>query len=383
NVSSFDTDWHHVAVTYDGSIARMYIDGVLDASAGKAISVATSNKQLLIGLGYGGREYGKPEARLNGQLDELRLSTIARTEFTTTPYANQPQTISLAANARPSGVQQWDTLSDTQLAGGGTVTYRLSNDGGVSWLYWDGADWSVSSDLAQANTTAVVTANFAALPINFNGLRWQAIMSGNGFEQVALDGVSAEATSDTTQPSVNPTTISAYTSNGGSQFNAGEWTNGASPYFTWDNGVDAGSGVYGYCVYLGSDNSADPTTTKGILGVSPVDGGGHCPFVVAANELDLAVAGMLGSPLVSDTNSYYLILRTIDRAGNTTASSTQFDFRFDNTEPNNPGFITAPSGYINTKDVEMTWEVSGGSAATDDHSGVIGLQYRIGPSGTW
>jgi len=92
---------------------------------------------------------------------------------------------------------------------------------------------------------------------------------------------------------------------------------------------------------------------------------------------------MLGSPLVSDTNSYYLTLRTIDRAGNTTASSTQFDFRFDNTEPNNPGFITAPSGYINTKDVEMTWEVSGGSAATDDHSGVVGLQYRIGPSGTW
>jgi len=31
----------------------------------------------------------------------------------------------------------------------------------------------------------------------------------------------------------------------------------------------------------------------------------------------------------------------------------------------------------------MTWEVSGGSAATDDHSGVVGLQYRIGPSGTW
>jgi hypothetical protein len=382
-ISTFDTSWHQVAVTYDGSIARMYIDGALDASAGKAITVASSSKPLLIGVGYGGREYGKPEARFNGQLDELRLSNTVRTSFTTTPYSDQPQTVSLAANARPSGVQHWDSLSDTQLAGGGTISYRLSNDGGSTWLYWDGAAWSESSSLNQANTTVVVTANFASFPVTFQGLRWQAIMSGNGFEQVALDGVSAEATSDTTEPNSNASNIAAFVSNGGSSFADSEWTNGASPYFTWDAASDTESGVYGYCLYLGTDNSADPITTKGLLGTSPADGGGHCPFVVSGVEVDLAAAGLLDSPLVSDTNPYYLRIKTIDVAGNVTSGVTQFSFRFDNTPPNNPGFITAPSSYVNTKDVEMTWQTAGGSAASDDHSGVIGLQYRIGPSGIW
>ncbi|MCA9327662.1 hypothetical protein KDA14_03995, partial [Candidatus Saccharibacteria bacterium] len=383
NQTSWDSQWHHVATTFDGTNAHMYVDGVLDTSTTKLMQVQTSDHPLLIGMGFGGREYGKPEARFNGDIDELRLSNTVRSTFTDTPYSADPQTVTLNTAARTSGVWHWDTFDHTQLPTGGNITYRLSADDGATWLYWDGTDWATSSNPTLSNTTAVITAHFDAFPVTFYGLKWQAVLQGDGSEQVSLDGVNAEATSDTTMPASNPSNIVAYKANGGTQLTAGSWTNGSSPYFSWDAGSDAGSGIYGYCAYLGTDQTANPVTTKGLLGTSPALTGGNCSFVVPGTSLDLATPGMLGTALTTSNSQYYLTLRAIDNAGNVTNSSIQFSFRFDNTPPNNPGFITAPSGFVNTKDIEMTWPTSGGSAPSDANSGLVGLQYRIGSSGTW
>jgi hypothetical protein len=92
---------------------------------------------------------------------------------------------------------------------------------------------------------------------------------------------------------------------------------------------------------------------------------------------------MLGTALTTSNDPVYLTLRSIDRAGNVMNSSVQFSFRFDNTPPTNPSFITAPSGFVNSKDITMTWPTTGPSAPSDAQSGLTGLQYRIGPSGTW
>ncbi|MCA9324555.1 hypothetical protein KDA23_00595 [Candidatus Saccharibacteria bacterium] len=383
NKATWDTNWHHVAVTFDGTNAKMYIDGVLDNSTSKLMQVNTSNHPLLIGYGYGGREYGKPEARFKGSLDEIRLSNIARTSFTDTPYSTASQTLTLNDAVRTSGVWHWDSFSQTQLPNGGTINYRLSNDDGASWLYWDGSSWSTSNNASLSNSPAVITSHFDEFPVTFDGMKWQAVFNGDGTEQVALDGVSAQSTSDAVVPSVAPSNLQAYKANGGSALSAGAWTNSSSPYFTWDPGTDADSGVYGYCAYLGTDNSADPVTAKGLLGTSPLDTGGNCAFIVSGNSLDLATPSYLGAALTSSNSSYYLTLKTIDKAGNVGATTAQFNFKFDNTPPSNPGFITAPSGFINTKDVQMSWSTAGASAPDDSNSGVAGLQYRIGPSGTW
>ena len=381
--STFDTDWHHVAATYDGAAMKLYIDGAQNASTASNIVVANSTRNLLIGKTYGGREFGKPVGMFDGKLDEIRLSSVARTAFTTNPYADSPQTIQLATAVRKSGVWHWDTLSHTDSGNGGTIMYRLSADDGVTWKYWDGIGWATSNSLTEVNTPAVITANFASFPVTFDGLLWQVVMDGDGTQQVGINGVSAEATSDTTDPNGNPSSIVGYRANGGSTIAPNGWTNGSSPYFTWTAGADAEGGVLGYCAYLGTDQNADPTTTKGQLGTSPVATGSTCQFIVSGTSLDLATPGLLGSPLVTSNDMLYLTLRTIDKAGNITNTSTQFAFKFDNTPPTNPGFITAPSGFINTKDVEMSWATSGGSAPSDANSGIAGLQYRIGSGGTW
>ena len=383
SLTSFDTNWHHVAASYDGSTLKLYVDGALTGSLNRAVTVATNSKDLLIGAGYGGREQGKPQSRFVGSLDEIRLSNVARTSFTTTPYSTEPQTISPTTSVRKTGVWHWDTLSHTQAPGGGTITYRLSNNEGESWLYWDGTGWAESTSTAMANTQQIITDNFASFPVTFRGMLWQAVLNSNGVERTSIDGVSTEATSDTSDPSSNAQNISAYKANGGAAITSGSWTNGSSPYFTWDAATDAGAGTYGYCVYLGTDASADPATSKGLLGNSPKQTGGHCEFIVPTPEIDLATPGYLGSALATSNDTYYLTLRAIDGAGNIINSSEQFNFKFDNTTPSNPGFITAPSGFINTKAVEMSWPGSGVNAAQDAHSGIAGLQYRIGIDGQW
>ena len=381
--TSFDDSWRHVAATYDGSAMRLYINGTLDTTTSKTLSVNASDKDLYIGTGYGGREQGKPLARFEGMIDEVRLSSVTRTEFNSTPYTDEPQAISPNTSIRKNGVWHWDILDDTATLNGGTITYRLSADDGATWLYWNGADWVESADYLESNSKLDVTANFSNFPVTFDGMRWQAILSGDGTQQLVLDAVDAESTSDAIDPTANPTDIQAFTANGGSSITSGDWTNGGSPYFSWTAGEDDESGIKGYCVYLGTDNSADPVSTKGILGNSPTETGNNCQFVVSADELDLATPGYLASPLTTSNDTYYLSLRSIDNAGNVSNTSEQFSFRFDDTPPSNPGFITAPSGFVNTKDATLTWPTVGGSASTDDNSGLAGLQYRIGSGGTW
>ncbi|MBI4092477.1 MAG: LamG domain-containing protein, partial [Candidatus Kerfeldbacteria bacterium] len=58
--------WHHVAVTYDGSNARFYIDGVLDATQAYSVTFDSSSGNYTIGS-RGAAEY------FDGNLDEVRV----------------------------------------------------------------------------------------------------------------------------------------------------------------------------------------------------------------------------------------------------------------------------------------------------------------------
>lgn len=219
--------------------------------------------------------------------------------------------------------------------------------------------------------------------MTFNGITWQAILSGNGSQQVTLNSLNLESTSDTTSPDTTGMAIAALKAAGGSTLASNAWTNGSSPYFSWNAATDGSSGVKGYCAYLGTDNTADPVTTKGLLGTSPGETGTACQFVAPTAALDLASPSIMGTPLATSNSPYYLTLKAIDNAGNVSSTTVQFHFRFDNTLPTNPGFITAPSGFVNNKAIALSWPTAGGNAPADVNSGLAGLQYRIGPSGTW
>lgn len=60
--------WHNIAVTFDGTNARMYIDGVLDTT--EALSPVLSNTQSFIIAGAGG---SNTTSFFNGTIDEVRV----------------------------------------------------------------------------------------------------------------------------------------------------------------------------------------------------------------------------------------------------------------------------------------------------------------------
>lgn len=383
SATSQDTNWHHIAASYDGTTMKIYIDGVLNSSATVNQTMPDNSYPLLIGTTYGSTGAGQGQGTFAGSLDEIRISDTGRTSFTTKPYSTTPQTVKLASSVRTSGVLSWDGLNASQTLNGGTIKYRLSDDGGSTWKYWTGSSWGTSSSTSDSNAISTINSNIGSFPVSFGGIMWQAILTSDGTQQVTLNSVTLTANSDNVEPSANASSIQAYKSNGGASLVSNGWTNGSSPYFSWTAGADAGSGIKGYCLYLGTDNTADPVTTKGMLGTSPVTTGGHCQFLISGTNVDLATAGYLNTALTTSSSPYYLRIKAMDNAGNVYSTSTaQFQFRFDNTPPTNPSYITAPSGFINTKTTTFSWPTAGGQAPADSNSGIAGLQYRVNNT-TW
>lgn len=381
--SSFSADWHHLAGVYDGASIKIYVDGVQDGSVVVGGASIDNDRPLLIGTGFGSLQVGGSQGRFNGQIDEVRISNTARTSFTSKPYLDTEQSVTLSDPIRTSGVAAWVGFSANETTNGGAITYRLSSDDGATWKYWSGGAWSTSTGLGQASSAIDVNTHIADFPVTFAGLRWQAVLKGDGSQKVTLNSVEVTSDADADAPSANASNLQAFASNGGTQINDTDWTKVSTPYFSWDAATDAASDIYGYCLYLGQTPSDDPVSSKGLLGNSPADAGGNCQYVVTDTSLDLSQPGVLASALTTSSSSYYLNVKALDTAGNVFGSSEQFEFKFDNTAPANPSYINAPSQFVSSKEVTFTWPTVGGDAATDADSGVVGLQYRIGANGTW
>lgn len=66
-----DGQWHHLAITFNGTIMRLYVDGVVDSTGYKTLATFGTNIRI-------GRAIGDGE-EFNGQIDEVRVWNYART----------------------------------------------------------------------------------------------------------------------------------------------------------------------------------------------------------------------------------------------------------------------------------------------------------------
>ncbi len=184
-----------------------------------------------------------------------------------------------------------------------------------------------------------------------------------------LSGSTSISTSSGT-PAIDPTTT---------------WLNSPSPYFTWTTGTDNNS-LKGYCLYIGTDSSGDPSTQKGLLGSSPVSTTGTtCQFIVSSNEVDFATTAYRGDTwLTSSTSDYYIKIKAIDNAGNLSTTTISQSFQYDYTNPTNVTAISAASGsFSSISDMYINWPTSGDQAAVDAHSGILGYQYALNSPSGW
>ena len=295
--------------------------------------------------------------------------------------SNYVTTGSLVSNIYNTGLgENWGNLTYSATVPANTSVSVLVRAGNQPTLS-DAPAWTSCNAIASGGA---ITSTCA--PNKSQYVQYELQFTSDGSATPTFTSITiAYSPSDTTPPTVNASGIAAYRNNGGASVASDGWTN-SDPYFTWAAGQDntGGSGILGYCLYLGQDPTGNPITTEGDLGTSPVNTGGACPFAISSTNIDTSLSGYIATALTSSTSPYYLNIKAIDNADNVyNGSSAQFEFMYDNVPPTNPAFISAPSEFVSSKQVTLTWPTTGADAASDDNSGIAGLQYKIGAIGTW
>lgn len=399
--------------TYDFSVYVKRVDqGVVDANVaqlyygGNTVSSATYEAVGSYWYKLSGTVTGVASAVDTGLLVKAGQSVIVDDLTLSKQGTYSVYTTSAYSNAQ---VNTWDTFcegtlsgstctTDATYSGNSAIKYQICTDdgstceSGSSWKYWDGSAWQTASNATtHVNTAAQLTQTaMQALPIASQKISVKAIFTFGGSDVPYLPHISIGLTTDTTPPNTNASAIAMTRSNGGTSVTSNGWTKNDSPYFSWTAGADnsGGSGLKGYCLYLGTDTGGNPATAKGLLGTSPVSTAGTtCQFIVSATSIDFATSSYKGSTWLSTSSSpYYFNIKVIDNSGNVyTGSSAQFQFRFDNTAPTNTSYISCASGsFSNVADMNFSWPTSGGVASSDSNAGLLGWQYQINStSGTW
>jgi hypothetical protein len=96
--------WVHIAGTYDGKSGegKIYIDGVLDAEGKIGGNITPNNDVLWLGRGAG--------PFLEGRMDEVRISNIARSEQEIKELMNKGIEGVLAVRPQDKLATTWGTL---------------------------------------------------------------------------------------------------------------------------------------------------------------------------------------------------------------------------------------------------------------------------------
>jgi glucose/arabinose dehydrogenase/chitodextrinase len=116
--------WTHLAVTYDGSVLRLYVNGALVASQAKTGSLATSSSPLQIG---GDSLYGQ---YFSGRIDEVRVYNTALTQAAI--QADMTTPVSGGGGTTPPTVAITAPADNAQVSEIVTVTANATDDFGVS-----------------------------------------------------------------------------------------------------------------------------------------------------------------------------------------------------------------------------------------------------------
>ncbi len=173
-------EWSHVAAVYDGSHIRIFVNGIQRGNA-VAFTGTIFNSTSFFTLSYPG------SGALNGYLDEVRISNVARWTKNFTPYTaaygtnvefgNTVASITPNSSFANQAVSQWYSFSESAQKNSGTITYQLSADNGASWQYWNGTAWVSATVQTQANDAQTISNHIWAYPVATKQIRFRAFLT--------------------------------------------------------------------------------------------------------------------------------------------------------------------------------------------------------------
>lgn len=107
--------WHHVAMTWDNSKVKLYLNGVLDSTFNHPGYPQNESQDLYIGIDSYHREYYS----FDGIVDEVRISNIARTSFDY--FVENPpgeiNDLSVSDSSQTSIILQWHAPGENRYTG--------------------------------------------------------------------------------------------------------------------------------------------------------------------------------------------------------------------------------------------------------------------------
>lgn len=377
-------------------------------------------------------QFGSPDLRQYGNDEPFRFLFFIGAGLGTqvqVPYlyrykvgANQTVNMSSIVESSPANGGKVATLTSAIFDTGNTGTQYGAvhithiDDGSAAMApmirVWGSDNANMSGAVSGDNCTWLVDAQqipssdgLCSSPEGKRYYQYQIIMStqtsteaGFAITDVGVDFTAIDASAPT-----NPTTITMSRGDGGVVVPNAGWTNlgyqpsfssnAQLPYYQWSGAADTGgSGVEAYCIYFGTDNTADPLTSKGaITDSSPYNTGGVCPYAVNTTTLDFSAINNsidFSTPDLSSDGTYYLRIRTLDAAGNVSSETAQHEFKFD-TSPPLLFAPVVPTRSVHGDRLDVDWATSInpiGAIPSDDgilfggfssYSGVRGVAYCI------
>jgi len=152
-VSIFDDSWHHVALTYDGSYMRLYIDGDLDTTKAWTGAILTNANDLSFGC-----RTPATDRFFTGTIDEVSIRDVALTpdaidwlppvtnaDFTLKDGTTLPLKFQLLDDEEVVTSPQWVSLVITDPDETIIKTYMLGD--GVENLRWNADEWYYIANL--------------------------------------------------------------------------------------------------------------------------------------------------------------------------------------------------------------------------------------------
>jgi len=186
--------WVHVAAVYNGVNMYIFQNGVLENTL--AYSSGIADQAAFVGIS-GADVLNGGDAFFNGKIDEARVSNVARWTASFTPpsnayggsasYASDNPSINPTTAHTVSGIATWSSFTETATKNGGEIYYQLSDDGGTTWKYWNGA-WTTAG-ASDYNIASIINTNIGSFTTTTAQIMFKAFLSGNGTQQVILDNV--------------------------------------------------------------------------------------------------------------------------------------------------------------------------------------------------
>lgn len=133
-----DGVWHHVAGVYDGTVMKLYIDGVLDNQKYISGSVDTNNYEVWLGANA-----EVPGRNFDGQLDEFRVWNVARSD------ADIANSFRRSVDPGTAGLVGYWKLND---GSGTTIASSIAGDNNGTLVNGDATSWDDTSPVLRTST---------------------------------------------------------------------------------------------------------------------------------------------------------------------------------------------------------------------------------------